>query len=90
MPLTLKQLQIRRDSCLERIQELKIMVDDGGKDFENISFNTTEFFNRLVMLHNEEIKTFRAIFLQFHHVLEFSTQAAEEEKEGNMKQILKR
>ena len=80
MPLTLRQLQIRHDNCLEKIEEFKTLVNDiGGSYLGNISFNPNEFFNGMVVMSDEEIKSFLSMFPQLPRILELSRQAACEE-----------
>ena len=80
MPLTLRQLQSRRDNCLEKIEEFKTMVDGiGGGNLGNVSFNPNVFFNGLVAMSDQEIKSFLSLFPQFPRILEYARQAACEE-----------
>ena len=49
MPLTLRQLQGRRDACIEKIQELKVLADGiGGAELGSLTFNSSGFFTGLV------------------------------------------
>ena len=80
MPLTLRQLQGRRDACIEKIQELKVLADGiGGAELGSLTFNSSGFFTGLVGMSKEEIDAFLSLFPQLPRVLEYARQAANEE-----------
>ena len=80
MPLTLRQLEGRRDACVEKIQELKVLADGiGGAELGNLTFNSSGFFTGLVGMSKEEIDAFLSLFPQLPRVLECARQAANEE-----------
>ena len=80
MPLTLRQLEGRRDACIEKIQELKVFADGiGGADLGNLTFNSSGFFTGLVGMSKEEIDALLSLFPQLPRVLEYARQAANEE-----------
>ena len=80
MPLTLRQLQGRRDACIEKIQELKVLADGiGGAELGSLTFNSSGFFTGLVGMSKEEIDAFSSLFPQLPRVLEYARQAANEE-----------
>ena len=59
MPLTLRQLEGRRDACIEKIQELKVLADGiGGAELGSLTFNSSGFFTGLVDMSKEEIDAF--------------------------------
>ena len=80
MPLTLKQLQNRRDQCLERIEEHEAMVLNIGGDMNTFSFNASEFFRGLSEMTNQDIEFFLEAFTQLPRVLDLARQAATEEQ----------
>ena len=81
MPYTLKQLELRRDSCIKKIQELKASAEDkGAAEIGNMTFNTVNFFNGLFEMSSEHIDLFLQFFPRFPEILECSRQAAHEEK----------
>ena len=56
MPLTLKQLEGRRDACNEKIQEIKVLTDGiGGVELGSLTFKSSGFFTGLVGMSKEEI-----------------------------------
>ena len=80
MPLTLRQLEGRRDACIEKIQELKVLADGiGGAELGSLTFNSSGFFTGLVGMSKEEIDAFLSLFPQLPRVLEYARQAANEE-----------
>ena len=80
MPLTLRQLEGRRDACIEKIQELKVLADGiGGAELGSLTFNSSGFFTSLVGMSKEEIDAFLSLFPQLPRVLEYARQAANEE-----------
>ena len=80
MPLTLRQLQSRRDNCLTNIEEFKTLADGiGGGDLGNVSFNATEFFKGLVTMSDQKIESFLSLFPHFPRIIEYARQAANEE-----------
>ena len=80
MPLTLRQLEGRRDACIEKIQELKFLADGiGGAELGSLTFNSSGFFTGLVGMSKEEIDAFLSLFPQLPRVLEYARQAANEE-----------
>ena len=80
MPLTLRQLEGRRDACIEKIQEFKVLADGiGGAELGNLTFNSSGFFTGLVGMSKEEIDAFLSVFPQLPRVLEQARQAANEE-----------
>ena len=80
MPLTLRQLEGRRDACIEKIQELKVLADGiGGAELGSLTFNSSGFFIGLVGMSKEEIDAFLSLFPQLPRVLEYARQAANEE-----------
>ena len=80
MPLTLRQLEGRRDACIEKIQELKVLADGiGGAELGSLMFNSSGFFTGLVGMSKEEIDAFLSLFPQLPRVLEYARQAANEE-----------
>ena len=88
MPLTLRQLQGRRDACIEKIQELKVLADGiGGAELGSLSFNSSGFFTGLVGMSKEEIDAFSSLFPQLPRVLEYARQAANEETKRRKFQV---
>ena len=80
MPLTLRQLEGRRDACIEKIQELKVLADGiGGAELGSLTFNSSGFFTGLVGMSKEEIDAFLSLFPQLPRVLEYARQAANED-----------
>ena len=80
MPLTLRQLEGRRDACIEKIQELKVLADGiGGAELGSLTFNSSGFFTGLVGMSKEEIDAFLSLFPQLPRVLEYARQAVNEE-----------
>ena len=80
MPLTLRQLEGRRDACIEKIQELKVLADGiGGAELGSLTFNSSGFFTGLAGMSKEEIDAFLSLFPQLPRVLEYARQAANEE-----------
>ena len=80
MPLTLRQLEGRRDACIEKIQELKVLADGiGGAELGSLTFNSSGFFTGLVGMSKEEIDALLSLFPQLPRVLEYARQAANEE-----------
>ena len=80
MPLTLRQLEGRRDACIEKIKELKVLADGiGGAELGSLTFNSSGFFTGLVGMSKEEIDAFLSLFPQLPRVLEYARQAANEE-----------
>ena len=80
MPLTLRQLEGRRDACIEKIQELKVLANGiGGAELGSLTFNSSGFFIGLVGMSKEEIDAFLSLFPQLPRVLEYARQAANEE-----------
>ena len=81
MPYTLKQLELRRDSCIKKIQELKASAEDkGAAEFGNLNFNAVGFFHDLLKMPSQNIDLFLKLFPQFPEILECSRQAANAEK----------
>ena len=81
MPLTLRQLEERRDGCIKKIQELKDSADGiGGTKLGKLEFNSSAFFTGLVGMSKEEIDRFLSLFPQLPRILEIARQAANEEK----------
>lgn len=81
MPASLTQLQDRRDQCLEKIEQHRTLaLESGGNEFGTISFNTTQFFQGLTEMRDQDIEKFLNIFPQLHQVMELCRQAAVEEK----------
>ena len=80
MPLSLKQLQNRRDQCLEKIGEHKtVAFEIGGAAMCSVSFNTINFFEGLAEMSDKQIKDFLDVFPQLPKILDLSRQAATEE-----------
>ena len=70
----------RRDACIEKIQELKVLADGiGGAELGSLTFNSSGFFTGLVGMSKEEIDAFLSLFPQLPRVLEYARQAANEE-----------
>ena len=81
MPYTLKQLELRRDSCIKKIQELKASAEDkGAKEFGNLNFNAVGFFHGLFEMRLEDIDLFLSFFTGFPEILECTRKAANEKK----------
>ena len=81
MPFTLKQLELRRDSCIKKIQELKASAEDkGAEEIGNLNFNAIGFFHGLVKMRSEDIDLFLTFFPRFPEILECARKAANEEK----------
>ena len=81
MPFTLKQLKLRRDSCIKKIQELKASAEDkGAAEIGNLNFNAIGFFHGLFEMRLEEIDLFLSFFPRFPEILECTRKAANEEK----------
>ena len=88
MPLTLRQLEGRRDACIEKIQELKVLADGiGGAELRSLTFNSSGFFTGLVGMSKEEIDAFSSLFPQLPRVLEYARQAANEETKRRKFQV---
>ena len=80
MPFTLKQLELRRDACIKKIEDFKESADGiGGTKLGNLEFNSSAFFSGLVVMSKEEIDSFLTLFPQLPRVLELARQAATEE-----------
>ena len=80
MPLTLRQLEERRDGCIKKIQEFKDSADGiGGTKLGKLQFNSSGFFTGLVDMRKEDIDAFLSLFPQLPRVLEIARQAANEE-----------
>ena len=80
MPYTLRQLEGRRDACIEKIHELKALADGiGGAELGSLTFNSSGFFTGLVGMSEEEIDAFLSLFPQLPRVLEYARQAVNEE-----------
>ena len=80
MPYTLKQLQIRRDQCIENIVEHKTLaLETGGVAMSSISFNTIEFFETLAEMSDQQIQYFLDVFPQLPKIFDLCRQAATEE-----------
>ena len=81
MPYTLKQLELRRDSCIKKIQELKASAEDkGAEEIGNLNFNAIGFFHGLFEMRLEDIDLFLSFFPGFPEILECTRKAANEEK----------
>ena len=81
MPYTLKQLELRRDSCIKKIQELKASAEDkGAEEIGNLNFNAIGFFHGLFEMRLEDIDLFLSFFPRFPEILECTRKAANEEK----------
>ena len=81
MPFSLKQLELRRDSCIKKIQELKASAEDkGAEEIGNLNFNAIGFFHGLVEMRSEDIDSFLTFFPRFPEILECARKAANEEK----------
>ena len=81
MPFSLKQLELRRDSCIKKIQELKASVEDkGAEEIGNLNFNAIGFFHGLFEMRLEDIDLFLSFFPRFPEILECTRKAANEEK----------
>ena len=81
MPFSLKQLELRGDSCIKKIQELKATVEDkGAEEIGNLTFQANGFFHGLFNMPLEEIDLFLSFFPRFPEILERSRQAANAEK----------
>lgn len=81
MPLSLKQLEDRRDNCVDKIIELKQAVEGIGRnEIGNIQFNTKDFFTGLTTMDQHSLEAFTKLFPQLPRILEFCRQAAEKER----------
>ena len=81
MPYTLKQLELRRDSCIKKIQELKASAEDkGAEEIGNLNFNAVGFFHGLFNMRSEEMDSFLSFFPRFPEILERARKAVNEEK----------
>ena len=81
MHFSLRQLELRRDSCIKKMQELKASAEDKGADKIGIlNFNAIGFFHGLVEMRSEDIDSFLTLFPRFPEILECARKAANEEK----------
>ena len=81
MPYTLKQLELRRDSCIKKIQELKASAEDkGAEEIGNLNFNAVGFFHGLFNMRSEEMDSLLSFFPRFPEILECARKAVNEEK----------
>ena len=81
MPFTLKQLKLRRNSCIKKLQKLKASAEDkGAAEIGNLNFNAIGFFHGLVEMRSEDIDLFLSFFPRFPEILECARKAANEEK----------
>ena len=81
MPYTLKQLEGRRDACINKIQEFKDSAKErGGSDLGDLYFNSGVFFSGLIKMTKEEIDSFLSFFPQLPRILNLARQAAIEEE----------
>lgn len=81
MPLSLKQLEDRRDNCVDKIIELKQTVEGIGRnEIGNVQFNTKDFFTGLTTMDQHSLEAFTKLFPQLPRILEFCRQAAEKER----------
>jgi len=66
MPLSLKQLEDRRDNCVDKIIELKQTVEGIGRnEIGNIQFNTKDFFTGLTTMDQHSLEAFLAFLSWF-------------------------
>ena len=80
MPFTLKQLELRRDACIKKIEDFKESADGiGGTKLGKLEFNSSAFFSGLVDMPKEKIDSFLTLFPQLPRVLKLARQAATEE-----------
>jgi len=81
MPYSLTQLQDRRDNCLEKIEQHRTLaLESGGNVLGTLTFNTTQFFQGLTEMRDEQIEDFLNIFPQLPQILELCRKAGVEEK----------
>ena len=81
MPLTLRQLEERRDGCIKKIQEFKDLAEGiGGAKLGKLDFDARGFFSGLVAMSEQDINYFLSLFPQWPKILEYARQAVKEEE----------